>query len=354
MRRGDEPELREHELDQLTEKPFKKGICLHPNAPLECGEKIIKAHTVQKSAGIKAISEDGHVLSVKDGILRQKKKDSIRPFTPARVGLHRASTFQGFCDKHDAELFRPVEVCTWLPSKENAFLLSFRAVAYEAYSKLAEQRSNEIMREVLDRGIPFENQISVQQWLVGRSVGLELGVRDSGNWKRAYDKVFLDADYSRFHFAAIEFDPLLPVVACGGLHVQYDFFGTQLQKLGKQVSNYAHVTINITASDNCSVFVLGWAGEADGPSAELVRSFLSIAEDRKADAVIRLCFEHLENTYLRESWWNELSSETRAKLFDRILSGTGAAPAGRGKNALTDDGQKLFASRPAGATGLIK
>ena len=54
---------------------------------------------------------------------------------PRKMGVRTASTFFGFCSRHDAEMFRPVEYGTVGITNENCFLLSFRALAYEVIMK---------------------------------------------------------------------------------------------------------------------------------------------------------------------------------------------------------------------------
>ena len=98
---------------------FQKGYCSHPQAsPANCGQRIIRAHTVQRRGGIAAIAENGHVISAKTGA-----QDLIRnhgAFVPRRVGVHSASTFMGFCGTHDNSMFQPVETHSVLLTPESA------------------------------------------------------------------------------------------------------------------------------------------------------------------------------------------------------------------------------------------
>jgi hypothetical protein len=54
---------------------------------------------------------------------------------PRKMGVRTASTFFGFCSRHDTEMFRPVEYGHRGLTNENCFLLSFRALAYEVIMK---------------------------------------------------------------------------------------------------------------------------------------------------------------------------------------------------------------------------
>jgi hypothetical protein len=56
---------------------------------------------------------------------------------PERVGVKSASTFNGCCGLHDSTMFKPVETGQPGLSSENVFLLAFRALAYELFTKQA-------------------------------------------------------------------------------------------------------------------------------------------------------------------------------------------------------------------------
>ena len=113
---------------------FLKGHCCHPIAGVNtCGGPPVQAHSVQRNGGLGAIAEDGHVLSIKAAYQDLRKNGG--KLIPRKMGVRTASTFFGFCSRHDAEMFRPVEYGTVGITNENCFLLSFRALAYEVIMK---------------------------------------------------------------------------------------------------------------------------------------------------------------------------------------------------------------------------
>ena len=101
--------------------------CGHPLAsPSSRRGNIVRAHTVQLEGGLSEIARNRHVygMQVENGRLVYKL-----------VGVRRASTFSGFCAYHDAELFRPLETQPFVVSKEQLFLLAYRALSKEVYAK---------------------------------------------------------------------------------------------------------------------------------------------------------------------------------------------------------------------------
>jgi hypothetical protein len=331
------------EVFEHTKEISEQPMCLHPLAGGSCGRRIIDAHTVQRRVGLKAIEEDGHVLSARRSL--GAMFENAGTFVPQRQGVRRASTFRGFCDKHDAELFRPIETKSWDANKENAFLFSFRAVAYETHAKLAAKRIGLWQKTWIDRGDNFFEQATSQQFLANYLTGVELGIKDSLVWKEKFDRIYRHSAYSDYHYLCIEFRPALPIVTCGGMHVEWDFNGRELQNIIREAPSYEHLTFNITASDDVSLVIFGWVGDPTGPSYQFLQSLLSQPVERLSQAVIRLAFEYFENTFMRQSWWEGLGPSAQGTIKRHALSG--GPRTGRQATCLQDDGADFF---PASAS----
>ena len=309
-------------INQLLNDMFKQaqtGFCLHPDAPVGCGGKIVRAHTVQRGGGLTEIAENRHVLSPKEGLRRLPQTDG--KLEPASVGINHASTFMGFCDVHDAAMFRAAEYQVSELTDEVAFLLAFRAISYERFSKVIAERWVSVQREV-DRGFPFERQVEAQSIIHWTLQGTQMALEDTARWKAAYDDAFTSKSYDRFHFLGIIFEDLLPIVGCGGFMPEFDFAGRPLQWLGRPSESLEHVTLNLGVLNGRSVAILGWLGPPSGPAADFVSSFVALPQDQLADSLVQLAFEHVENIYLRPSWWQNLPGPLRDALAARTKNGT--------------------------------
>ena len=78
-----------------------RRICLHPAAPVGC-TKIGRAHTIQRATALKRIARDGHLYTTP---LDLPHAMASGPKAMRLVGIEKASTFAGFCARHDDELF---------------------------------------------------------------------------------------------------------------------------------------------------------------------------------------------------------------------------------------------------------
>jgi len=321
-------------------KAFAQGFCSHPNAGVACGQ-VIRSHTIQKKRGLEAIAEDGHVISIKSAfqnIFRSKGN-----FSFGKIGVNDASTFPGFCNTHDTSMFKMVENGPFEWTREAAFLLSFRALAYERFTKLTAHKTHEIMRD-MDKGDPFPVQCQKQDFLRALDQGTMLGLRDLENAKNHHDKIFISRDFSTFHFIGLTFSHALPVVSSGAILLENDFAGQPLQALGQLGPPLDYITFNLTAVNDQSVGIFGWIGD-NRPAEKFVRSFEALDQPEKSNAMIRFAFEHLENTYLRPSWWASISDSKRDVIVSRVMTGLPSVDFERDPGSLRPDGQ-VFASAP--------
>lgn len=94
---------------------------------------VARSHTIPMSSSIKLIAEGGHVMTPRYG----EKQLEV-----ARVGIHEASTFPGFCAEHEL-LFAGFETKKEMSSKEHFQLQAFRTLCREVYTKRHQRRKLE-------------------------------------------------------------------------------------------------------------------------------------------------------------------------------------------------------------------
>lgn len=104
--------------------------CLAPG--MNCENDAIKAHSIQNSQTMDLLAHDGHVKQIVRKIER-KGDDEPRPVLDFQnVGRNQATTFEGFCAEHDAEIFKPIDTKPFSAADaEQLFLFAYRAIARE-------------------------------------------------------------------------------------------------------------------------------------------------------------------------------------------------------------------------------
>jgi hypothetical protein len=125
----DKPEQAFPSIYKELQKGFAE-ICLLEDTG-ECGEKIIRAHSLQKSI-FKNHAKNGHVYQFEPFT---GTHDADKNLWPDLVGINKATTFLGFCERHDTRIFSRIENVPFQNTPEQKFLHHYRAFAQMYYDK---------------------------------------------------------------------------------------------------------------------------------------------------------------------------------------------------------------------------
>lgn len=313
-------------------------LCVHPAAGSSCRGHIIKAHSIQRGGGLTRIAEGGHVLTFNSRalIVPGRAPATTLPH-PGRVGIHEASTFTGFCEHHDATTFAPVETVPFTGSKQQVFLLSYRALASEYFARRYQERVNRALREA-NTGRPIHEQIAIDRDLAYASAGAALGFERTRNLKAGYDSILTTGDFSNVGGFIVELDRAPEVLSTGLMAPEFDFQGGEIQDLTTPSTAFKDATFSLIVPEGIGTAVFGWVSPNE-PAVALVESWKNLSADDKPHGLLRFTFEHFENTYFTPSWWRALSQDARDKLSRRFLSGNMTTD--REPGCLTDDGMRL-------------
>ena len=305
--------------------------CSHPLAsPQQCKGQIVRAHTLQKSGSLSAICVNRHVYGLEEGGM--PNDNGVLPFK--QIGVNEASTFTGFCQRHDAELFRPLEMEPFTTSKEQLFLLAYRALAKEVYAKRFALRIEPLLRKGDVGKEPFE-QVMLQNELYLMAQQHRLSLRDLDANLRDYGQIYLSRDFDRMSAYVVFADRTLDFVVSGGVFPEFDFAGLCLQNLATP-NRLEFLTYSALAFQTGGVVAFVWDSTRGGSCVQLMRSLDRLAVADVPDALVRLTFEHFENTYADPRWWEGMSTSERDHLLRRLA--TAASPENRKANCLADDG----------------
>lgn len=161
-----------------------------------CNEKAIKSHVLQKNGILKEISEENHLIQlaipnafnlVKNGMFEFKK-----------IGINDAYTFMGFCNKHDTEIFKPIEEKNTLNchSIYHQALFSYRGLCQEI-------RRKEISIEWIDE-LTQDLSLDMTEDFVSLLDGYKAGITNLNFFREEFEKSFISQDFSKFSFSTVE------------------------------------------------------------------------------------------------------------------------------------------------------
>ncbi len=319
--------------------------CFHFDAPSTCEGQLIDAHSVQRAGGLSRIARNGKVylFTPRDPFALERSGGRL---IPNLVGYRQATTFRGFCGKHDNSLFAPIEDVPLEPTTEQLTLLAYRAFSYERSAKIGAIKAFKALK-VPDsrRSLPSERHRQQQASdTIERS---ELGLSDLERDLPRFNQALRDADWSAMQHLVLRVDPLPPILLSGGTYPEADLDGQSLQELGSESALEAVYTSIVPNEDDSGTVSLSWFGDQTAPR-RLAESIERVALPDAADGLLRFVFGSFENVAIAPRWWDELEAIHRGVISERFERTMQPIPAGE---LFVDDGVRFA---PFGVTEIIR
>ena len=303
------------ELYSEDKKNFNSKCCLSPKSfKINCSKKIVKAHTVPRAKGLKEIARNNHVYSFHSSI--EKIENSFSFLKPTSIGINRASTFTGFCSKHDNAIFSPLEKVSFdITNKEQLFLLIYRSFSREFYMKRAQNASTKLYEE-------FFNATGIVDEFQAYQDSVEAGHSDNLKYKDIIDDMLVKKNFSDVRGYVILFKKTQPIMCSGRFYPEQDFNGNNLQ----DITNLDIIpsAINITSFYDSSiggVIVFTWLENENNVCSKFISSLDEIRstdQHRLTSAILRLFFSHIDNLHISPNWWDDLEEEKKTYLTNRL------------------------------------
>ncbi len=320
-KKENEEKIKLYEIENDMRETYSHKTCMVANKLKdECTEKIIRAHTVSKSSNLKQIAENGHVYSFKKSIMALDFNDG--KFPVEKIGINKASVFNGFCSKHDKELFAIIEDKEIVFSNEQIFILAYRAMSRELYLKFRSTENNQNMFGY-DKGVEnvffqriFHN--AVKQF----SEATNLAVRDLEIAKNNYDNSLINQDYENIKYYIIIIDSVPEVMSSGCWTPEVTFSGEKLVDFHDKNKQFNSITVSTIALKNDKgAIVFSWDdGTSCSECFQFLKSLNEIPNNEKGNAILKWMFECNENIYFSPKWWDGLDKKIQELLINDMTN----------------------------------
>ena len=318
LNRESEKPVAPWEASREFRQTFAAKTCLAPEGWLsDCSKTVARAHTVPRAGSLRHIARDGHVYSFVPSLEKLKKHHGV--CFPELRGINRASTFNGFCSKHDDEIFAAIEKQPFSATPEQCFLLGYRELAREIYTKRAAASLTDLRRS-MDRGKPLEAQLDVQALNSLIEIGVAAGLSDNAHYKSIYDEVLQSQDFSEVRYYVIEVEGAPDVMCSGAMSPEQDFDGLKLQNARDLTTRTDLLSFTSFFGGNAGAIVFVWTADSDQACERLIESLHTIDDTHVTAALLRLFFEHCENVHMRPDWWEGLKDGSQQALVHRMAA----------------------------------
>ena len=327
----DERKIREilGKREQALRQHFKRPIrCLHPNASDQSCSDIIAAHSISRSRELGAIVDgNNHVGSFYPQRPTEVMSGQLEVKT---IGWKEASTFPAFCSFHDSETFRSLEVEQFTNTKQQCFLVGYRALCHELFQKQAAVLSHD-KDNVGDLsaalGLPADALpilVQASEVLQGDTEG---GLRRMHALKAELDVSLVSSSFDDWKTAAIFFEGPLTLLTTGVVTPTMSLLDNRrLQSLDATGVALEDLMLGIVAVENGGAVILMWK-----KSSTIVETFVSelltfSPRRERLNVFVQYVFKHIENTYFSLDWWHGLPRRSLDHLHDLAYLGISQDP----------------------------
>lgn len=299
------------ELIQQFRKRYTTKVCMAPG--VDHDRTIVSAHTLSVESMLRKISVDGHVYAV--GRPKQIAKD-IFPIEIQRMGLREVSVFNGFCAKHDRDLFACLEVEPFHFTPEQLFKLAYRTVSKESYLKRKQFESFPSAEQFAEmHGI--EGKLRLSDMAVLYQAGVIRGAEEIEGLKQTLDGFLLTNQWSRLITHVILFPQVPSVLGTTTFQPYVDLDGSQLQNFEDLEADMSHIFMSVIPVDTGGAAIFSWLDTANSAPRLF---FDSIVRGKSlTSAVIHALLDNAENIAFAHRWYEDLSQELKDYVFSRVV-----------------------------------
>ncbi|PEF23130.1 hypothetical protein [Bacillus pseudomycoides] len=335
-------------LDKIKKECFLKE-CFHQDE--NCSDKIIKAHSIQNNRILNKISENGEVLM----IAGESDSSSMFKTSMQRVGRKRATTFTGFCGKHDNDLFMPIEEEKYrIGNKEQEFLFAYRALAKEFHTKTTVGEMYRKMQQYIRAGeyhklsnIFDENsQLNLEyiQYMGEAVTGYLIGSEDAEarlNLFRKRMNEFLDkSSFDEIVTDVIELDEEYHIAVSSITFIETDLNNKVINEMANLQASLAPLFITVFPQDGKTYILLSYFERNKRRYKFIKEQILTQSIKMQKIIISNLIVAYLENWAISPIKWNKLSAKMKSKIYKYYVN-TIVAGDGR-RSLLYDRNMNLF------------
>lgn len=299
------------ELIEKFRKRFSSKVCMAPHPDHE--GSIISAHTLSVEAMLRKIAVDGHVYVAAQA--KRFARDTF-PIEMQKKGLRDVTVFNGFCQKHDRELFACLELEPFRFQRQQSFMLAYRAVARECYLKRKQYESLPSPDDYaaihrIDAQLQFSEAA-----LVFQAASLA-GAEDAEDLKSSFDKHLLAKGWDRVVTRAILFPTTPTTLAAASFQPFIDMNGKQLQDFEDLEADMSQICMSVIPTETGGAAIFSWLDSSNAAPQRFFDSVVNAAD--LTSSVLHAIFDNTENFAVSPSWYETLKDDEKKYIFSRIL-----------------------------------
>jgi hypothetical protein len=292
---------------------FKKDSiikeCFHHQKEL-CHGEIKQSHSIQRNGRLSIIEGDVNGNQCLYTITKSIPNDKHLLGDLMPIGKKEASTFFGFCDYHDTDLFNPVENYPFDNSDKHLFLHSYRSFAHSHHRK---NEDNKIYHDVNSDFI----QAMPKEWVDLMQEGIAMAIADSKKRKEQIDHFIENEIYDGLEYLVYEKKGLYPFAVSSQISPRVSYKNRPMNNHIDPLIPFSQPMITFLP-DKDSTFAIIAAFPDDEPGVNLLNELDAISGIKLEKAITSLIIANCENTFFSPTFWNSLSKKEQRQFLNEF------------------------------------
>jgi hypothetical protein len=288
-----------------------------------CNGKVKKCHSIQNNRILNKLAENGKVMYFDtESIVENGGK-----FILKETGRKIATTFTGFCDYHDTEIFKPIELKDYeYGNKEQEYIFAYRALAKEFHAKLSEKNSaitvikeleNPILlkdilpSQVLNDSSKIEYLKSISKYYLE---GITMAVNDLNI---IHNRMKDDIINKNFETLTTKYTvlPGISVAASATLSIEYDLKGKPLNNIYDFEKPMKPLFFNVFPQGDNTIVLFSYFNEDHIIYEKFVLSILEKPLKNQQIIISNIIITYLENFVISPKMWASFSEKKKKKIL---------------------------------------
>lgn len=275
----------------------KATTCLYPG----CQSPSIRSHSQHKAGSLSRIAENGHVMGVSRHIAASLYDATPECFPLPRIdyiGVREASTFWGYCNRHDTELFDCLETKPLQKDDiKQVFALHLRAMSFERMAKL---NQHEVLRTLPH----YQAEVRVREELLSADTRFRWDLLWSNDKLTRFEETFSYRWVVISEEIGVSAVAMIPPLTA----VREDRYMTaHHHKDGFYDIARPSFSLSVVPVQSMTHVVMCWHRDDADYVAPWKNDLCSGDNARLASFLNRCIFAKSEDYYIRPSLWNALS-----------------------------------------------
>lgn len=274
--------------------------CLHPEND-KCEGKIVKAHAIQNNKILKRISENGHLVTMDERELGIFQTSEFR-------GRKIATTFKGFCQKHDKQTFQPIEDSEIIPTEEQIFLFTYRTLAWHFQKKKEQINAADILSaNMKGQGYPIKND-------KGLDTGFELAERDNIMEITNFNRALIGKEFSKVSSFVWEIPYEVDFAISMVNEINHDILGNKINDLSNE-ERTKKLYLNIIPVNHSTLCIWSWLDIWDDYYVPFEEQFARLSFKEKCNYLNNNLPLWSDSLIISPKLWNSWGEDVRSAFM---------------------------------------